>query len=117
MDEQTIKKLMKISFLVSLVGIFFLLLLSNIIKPKQINLPSELKLNSYASTSGKILSIKNYDDFLIIKLDNNIALIFNCKNCNLKQNLTIKTEGKVVSYKNELQIQAEKIKISIKHSR
>ena len=99
--------LLKISLIISVTGIFFLLLLSILIQPKQINNEKELKLNDYISVKGKIISIRNYDDFNVIKLDNNITLT--CEKCKLKQNQTIIAEGKVEEYEKQLQINAEKI--------
>lgn len=100
------KSLLKISFLISVLGIFFLLLISNIIQPKPITNYSELKLNNYVKTSGKIISINQIEDFAIIKLSNNITLTCNCK---LKANQTIQVTGKVTEYKNQLQIQADRL--------
>ena len=100
--------LLKLSLLISILGILILFLISNLIQPEQISNYKELKINQLVKTQGKILDIKNYDEFSIIKLDNN--LIITC-NCNLKKNQTIQVIGKVVEYKNQLQIQAEKIKI------
>ena len=103
-------KLLKFSFIISISGIFILLLFSQIIKPKQISDYQELKLNDYVSTTSKILSIKTYESFNIINLENKITLT--CNSCNLKINQTITATGKVAEYNNKLQIQAEKIKIN-----
>ena len=100
--------LLKLSLLISILGILILFLISNLIQPEQISNYKELKINQLVKTQGKILDIKNYDEFSIIKLDNN--LIITC-NCNFKKNQTIQVIGKVVEYKNQLQIQAEKIEI------
>jgi len=102
------RELLKLSFLISILGIFLLLLISNIIQPKPITNYSELKLNNYVKTSGKITSINNFQDFLVIKLNNNITITCNCK---LKANQTILVIGQVTEYKNQLQIQADKLKI------
>ncbi len=99
---------MKLSLSLSFLGVFFLLFLSNIIKPKIVSNLKELELNERVITKGKIIEIKNYDSFSIIKLDNNITITCNCQ---LEKNQIITVEGKVEEYKNKLQIQAEKIQI------
>lgn len=100
--------LLKISITVSLIGIFFLLILSNVLPAKEISSYSQLKVNDYVKTTGNIISIKTYDDFNIIKLNNNITLT--CNKCPFNQNQTIIVEGKVEEYENSLQINANKIK-------
>lgn len=74
---------------------------------KEVNNYSELKLNERVKTSGKIISINTYEDFSIIKLDNNITLTCNCL---FQKNQTIRVEGRVIDYKSKLEIQGEKIK-------
>ncbi len=101
-------RLMKLSLSLSFLGIFFLLFLPNIIKPKQVFNYPQLKTNERVKTIGKIIEVETYDDFLIIKLHNNITIT--CSNCNLKENQEIEVEGKVTEYKQNLHIQAEKIK-------
>jgi len=96
-----------ICLIISIIGIFSLLLTSLVIAPIQVSSYQELKENSYVQVSGKIISISSYNDFSIIKLDNNITLTCNCK---LKENSTIQVLGKVISYKNMLEIQVEEIK-------
>lgn len=102
------QKLLKISFVVSFLGIFLLLLLSTIQKPRQVNSYEDLKLRENVKTTGKIISINSFNDFSIVKLDNNITITCNCK---LQENKTITLGGKVTEYENKLQIQAENIKI------
>jgi len=101
--------LTKISFILLLIGLFFLLLLLINIEPEKIKSYRELKLDNYVSTSGKIVSIRNYGDFHIIKLDNNITLT--CDGCNFQKSQIINAEGRVTEYEKELQIQAEIIEI------
>jgi len=98
--------LFKTSLIISVLGIFILFLLSNLIQPKQVSSYQELKINELVKTQGKIISIKSYDDFNIITLDNNLTITCNC---NFKENQAIEAQGKVVEYKNQLQIQGNKI--------
>lgn len=100
-------KLLKLSLITSFIGIFLLLLLSTIIQPKEVLKYSDLELDSYAKTTAKVISIKSYDNFKIIKLNNNITLT--CNNCKLKEKQIVAVTGKVTEYKDQLQINAEKI--------
>lgn len=100
------KTLLKLSLIISFLGIFLLLLISALQKPKQASSYEDLKLNEQVKTTGKIISISKFEDFSVIKLDNNITLTCNCQ---LQQNKTIEAEGKVTEYNNIKQIQAEKI--------
>lgn len=100
-------KLLTFSLIISFLGVFLLLLLSNTIKPIQVSYYQQLKLNDKVKTTGKILNIKTYDNFNIISLDNNLTIT--CNKCNFKLNQTIQAEGKVAEYKQQLQINAEKI--------
>ncbi len=85
--------LLKISFLISIMGIFLLLILANF---------------SQVSVQGKIISIKSYDDFKIILLDNNKTIT--CDSCQVKPNQTIQVQGKNVNYRGEKEIEALLIK-------
>lgn len=105
---EKMERLLKISLTISFLGIFILLLISIIQKPKQVNSYEDLKLNEQVKTTGKITSINKFEDFSIIRLNNNITVTCNC---NLNINQTISVEGKVTEYKNQLQMQAEKIEV------
>lgn len=100
-------KLLTLSLILSFLGVFLLLILSLTLQPKQVSNYSDLKLNNYVKTTGKITQIRTYNDFSIITLDNNLTLTCNCK---LKINQTIEATGKVVEYNKELQINSDKIK-------
>ena len=101
-------KLFYISLFVSLFGILTLLLISIIITPDKISGYSDLNLNKYIQTTGKIISISSFDDFSIIRLSNNITITCNCK---FPVNQTIQVSGKVTKYENKFQIQADKIEL------
>jgi len=94
--------------MISILGIFLLLIISASIQPEKISGYSELKENKYVQVSGKIISIKNYEDFSILKLDSNITLTCNCK---FQANSTVTAQGKVEKYQNNLQVNADKIEI------
>jgi len=109
--------LIKISGAISLVGILFLLFLSNIIPPPIINIKdiTEKELNNQIKIIGEVTSIKNFEryNFQIITLKDNsgeISAIIDYKNLpNLKTKDKIILIGKVDLYNKEYQIQVDKI--------
>ena len=102
------ERLKRISFIIALIGIFALLLFSIFEKPLIVSSYSDLKEGDYVRTFSSILSIRNYSDFFIIELENNITLI--CNNCEQEKNSSIIVEGKVEKYKELLEINVWKIK-------
>jgi len=106
---------LKLSLTISLIGIFLLLLLLNILEPKLINIENinEKLINKKIKIQGKIFNIKTYkeSDFQIILIKDNTGQIKTTINkiLNLKNNQTIILIGKVTQYKKNLQIQADKI--------
>lgn len=102
-------KILKLSLAISFLGVFLVLFLSIKIQPIQVSSYQDLKLNQRIKTTGKIISIKNFDDFSVIKLNNNITIA--CNKCFFKETQNIEVEGMVSQYKNSLQIQAEKINL------
>lgn len=101
-------RLVVVSLVSSIIGIFLLLMISFYIQPKEITSYSHLKENDYVKVHGKIISSRYFSesDFSILLLENNITIICDCK---FPVNKTIIAEGKVEEYKNTLQINAEKI--------
>lgn len=97
-----------IFLIISVIGIFLLMIISLNLQPQKISSYSELKENSYVKVRGKITEIKNYQDFSAIKLDNNITITCNCK---FPVNQTISAIGRVEEYKDNLQVNAEKIEL------
>ena len=102
-------KLLTISLVLSLIGIFLILIFALHQGPKRISAYASLNANDYVETTSKILSIKTYDEFNIIKLENNISVV--CFKCSFNQSQTIKVQGKVSEYKGEKQINAETIEV------
>ena len=106
--------ILKISFTISVLGIFLLLLIANIIEPKQTNI-SDIKLddiNRKVKVRGQIDSIKNYETIKIITISDKtgkIDLIINSKNTSLIKNQNVTVIGRLTQYKGKLQIQVEKI--------
>lgn len=111
--------LLKISLIITLSGIFFLTLLTFILEPKliTINNITQNQLNQQIKIQGIITNINTYKDsnfqVLTIKDKNNSIQITINKITNLKHNQLITITGKVTEYKNTLQIQADKISLTV----
>ncbi|MBU3913575.1 MAG: hypothetical protein KKB21_01530 [Nanoarchaeota archaeon] len=104
------KKIAIIFLILSLVGIFLLLLAFLYPSPKQVSGKVTFNENDYSQVSGKIVSVKELYEFKIITLDNGIAVV--CYDCpKLKKNQKITAFGAVTQKNNITQINAETIKI------
>ncbi|MEM0465894.1 MAG: hypothetical protein QXW97_04320 [Candidatus Pacearchaeota archaeon] len=109
------KTILKLSIIISIVGIFTLLLLSINLEPKLIKIKDINSLDLYKKikVQGKIVSIKKLNNLDIIKIEdgeNKInVLVYNSK-INFEINRTVIVIGKIVEYKNNLEIAADKIK-------
>jgi DNA/RNA endonuclease YhcR with UshA esterase domain len=107
--------LLKISLTISLIGILLLLLISNILEPKllQIKDIKENLIDKNVKLEGKISNIQAYkeSDFQIISIKDKTGKIDVTldKIINLNINQTIIVIGKVTLYKGFLEIQANKI--------
>jgi aspartyl/asparaginyl-tRNA synthetase len=114
MNNQT---LLKISFIVSILGILILLFISENIEPVQVKIKdiTDLRLNQKVRITGQIIGIKTYQksSFQIITINDSMAKIDVTldKPLNLTKNQTIIVTGKITEYKTNLQIQADKIQI------
>jgi len=109
------KNILIISILISILGIILLLLISLTFQPKQIKIKqinSEM-LNQKVKVSGKVISLKNYDNFQLITLNDSSGkiTIINNNPINLTKNQNIIVQGKVEEYKNQLEINAIKINV------
>ena len=107
--------ILQTSFIISLLGIFLLLVLSGFLQPKSINIEDiTLKqLNKQVRISGQITNIKSYKDssFRIITLNDKTESVPITTNqiLDLSKNQTITVIGKITEYEGDLQIQANKI--------
>lgn len=107
--------LLNVSLIISLIGIFLLLLLSNILEPKLINIKeiNTQLIERKVKIQGEIFNIKTYkeSDFQVISIKDKTGKIEITidKIMNFKNNQTIIVLGRVVEYKEFLQIQANKI--------
>lgn len=108
------EKLKKASFIISLLGIFILLFISNIeIKDlTKINKIDYKMLNKKVKVEGKIDGIRNINEnFQIISLleDNKKIDVLTNKELNIKEGDFIQVIGRVTEYNKTLQIQSDKI--------
>jgi RecJ-like exonuclease len=106
------ERLTKICLVVSILGIIFLSLISNFFIPDLISI-SQINpdlLNQKVRVSGEIINLRTYDDFQILTLEDHSGKIDVTCNCNLSKDQDIEVLGKVSEYKENIQIEAEKIK-------
>ena len=107
--------LLKTSLIMSLIGIFLLLFLTNILNPKQISIEqiNEKLLNKKVQVQGQILNIRTYENqnFQVILIKDSTAEIeiITNKITNLQKDKNIIVIGKITTYKEDLQITADKI--------
>ncbi|MBS3080638.1 hypothetical protein J4221_04155 [Candidatus Pacearchaeota archaeon] len=101
----------KIVLITSILGIFLLLSISYFSSPRLIQI-SEINaeyLNKKVRIQGTIISIKNYDNFQILTIEenNNIIDVVVDEKQNISKNQNIGVIGKVSIYKENIQINAE----------
>ena len=108
---------LKFSLLISIIGIFLLLIISNISEPRliQINSINDNLINKKVQVQGIIFNIKSYKEsnFQVISVKDKTGKIDITTNkiLNLKNNQTIIITGTVQEYKQDLQVQADKISL------
>jgi len=112
------KLLFKLSLAISTIGIITLLILSNTLEPKLTKI-SEIKnnqINKKTKIQGKITNMKDFEKhkFQLITITDQTAEIdilfqYIKEPLELKLNQQITITGKIQSYQDTLQIQAEKI--------
>jgi len=109
------KTLKNISIIISIIGIFLLIILTLAQQPQTIkaNQIQNLEDNTYIKISGTLKSSKIYtNNFQILELENNNTIftttLFSPSSFQLNSNLTI--IGIIQTYNNQKQIQAEIIK-------
>lgn len=106
------KRLLKLSLIASFLGVLLLLFLANHQKPREISSASNLTLNEKVKISGLITEEKNYGDFSILTLQDELGKIAITCNCGGFKNKTVEVQGKITEYKNTKQIQAEQIHLA-----
>jgi len=109
------KNLLRVAILCSIIGIFVLIIISNSIELKKLTIGeiTNKHIGQAIKTEGKIFSIITAEDFTILEIKDKTGkikiMVF--ENITLKQNQEILIEGKVKEYKDEFEIEADKIKI------
>ena len=110
--------LIKISLIMSLVGIILLFLISNKIKVKEypVNLLSKELLENHVTVTGIVTNLKESPKFLFLTIEDKNkdiikVLLDNKKGIRLRKGLEIKVTGKLKVYQKEFEIEASEIKI------
>ena len=107
-------KLTKISFIIALLGILLLIILSQQIQPKVVDIKDVKNMSLYKQVAviGEMITVSNYDEFQVILIQDDTGLIKVTSNSKEPINKTtdeILVIGKTDEYKGEIQIQANKI--------
>lgn len=102
---------LRLSLILTLIGILCLLILGNFSSPRQINTNSDIKINEYVKITGKVIAEKFYDSFTILTLKDEYGTIKATCNCNNLINKTVQIKGKITQYNKQMQIQSDLIKI------
>lgn len=107
-------KILHISFAITIFGILILLLLSNILQPPltKINQLTTKQLNKQIQIQGEIIKIQTQPTFQIITIQDSTSEInaILTISSNIKINQKIILIGTLTQYKDQLQIQTNKIK-------
>jgi len=107
--------IIKLSLAISLLGIIILLILTNTLEPnlKSIGEITTKDLNKKTKVQGTIINIRSFEEsnFQIISIRDSTGKIDITTNkiLELKNNQIIIVTGRVTDYKQDLQIEAEKI--------
>jgi RecJ-like exonuclease len=107
------KEIFKISLAISIIGIFILLSLSNLLSLKltSIGQINNKMIHKKVKVKGEIFNIQDKEDFKIISIKGDtgkIDIICNCDNF-IKIGNKIIVQGQVQEYRQYLQISANKI--------
>ncbi|MBI2667308.1 exodeoxyribonuclease VII large subunit [Candidatus Woesearchaeota archaeon] len=114
MEESTIFKLALLS---SLVGIFIILLVAENLEVKLYNISSITNdnLDEKVKVNGEIISIRETPGLIIMDLKDETGVIkvilFKEGEVNINRNDKVEIIGKVIKYRNYLEIETESIKI------
>jgi len=110
------EKLLKITFIISLIGILFLIILSQQFSPNILDIKDidESYLDKKVAIKGTIFDVSNYEEsnFQILTIRDSTGLIkvtSNSKTSIEKTKDTLIITGTVTKYNNELQITADEI--------
>ena len=105
----------KISLIISVVGIIFLLILSQKLEPKEMKISdiSNKMIEGYAKIRGDLVSIKSLDNMQILKIEDKTGIITAVVygKTNLSNGTRVEIIGKVVRYRGSLEIEVQKIRV------
>lgn len=105
--------MIKIALIIGIIGIALLLVISNIILPKEykINEIYKLNLNDKIKLNAMIKNVKNYEgNFTLITLSDDTGDINGICNCGKIEKGNVEIIGRVDEYNKEKQINIDKIK-------
>ena len=111
------KKLLKICFVISIIGIFLLLSLAEFSQPKfyLINDITEKQLDTQIKIEGTITKTKDLPGLLLFDLKDNTSkmtvVAFKDFEINLTKGYNVSVTGKIAEYNNVLEIIADEITI------
>lgn len=109
------KNLLRVAILCSIIGILILIIISKNIEPQKLNINQITKehIGQPIQTEGTIFSIKTAEEFTILEIKDKTGKIkvMAFQNLTLTKNNKVLIEGTVKEYKDELEIEADKIKI------
>jgi|ETNmetMinimDraft_2_1059921.scaffolds.fasta_scaffold36013_1 DNA/RNA endonuclease YhcR with UshA esterase domain len=107
--------LLQLSLVISLLGIFILIIFASTINPKQITIKeiNNQLLNKQVKVSGQITNLRTFEEsnfqLIDIKDDTGKITITTDKIINISKDQNLQIIGKVTEYNHTLQIQASKI--------
>ena len=107
----------RLSFIITILGIFILISLIIFQKPIEVLSPldiSDLTDNIKVSTSGKVIEEKPYNSFTLLKLDNNLELECSCPQNQRFLNKNISVLGIKNSFNKKNRIKVLRIQIIVK---
>ena len=110
------KALSLIALLILTIGITVLWTIDFTTQPKVISISeAKDKTNSYVSITGKVIEVQDKTSFLILtledKTDNMQVLVYKDNTLNIEEEMNLLISGKVIEYKNQKEINADKIQL------
>ena len=109
------KSLLRLAILCSIIGLLILIFVSNTIEPQKLKIKDITKehVGQAIKTQGTISSIQTIDELTILEITDKTSKIkvIAFANTTLSKNNNIEIEGIVKEYKDELEIEADIIKI------
>jgi len=111
------KNLLRIAIIISLIGVLILIIITEKIDISESNIAqiTEKNIDQTVKIKGQITRITKTETIMILNIKDSTGEIkvtaFNPEESNLKTNQIVGINGKVTEYMNQIQIEADKIKI------